>query len=139
MKRNPILRTTLSAAFAGIAFLTMTQPAFAEGKPHRSYIDEPVKEEPAKKKSKITTLNSRYNNVVKIVPDIIKKDMHVTARKNDGKELDFFVFDVEGTLVQNYRMKSKDHYRITGLKKGIYIYRVFMGDEETAAGKFEIK
>ena len=76
---------------------------------------------------------------VKIYPDIIKREMHVVAKDNDGKELNFFVFDISGNLMQQYKMKARDHYRISGLKKGIYIYRVFAGDEETATGKFEIR
>ena len=65
--------------------------------------------------------------------------MHVVAKSNDGKEIDFFVFDLQGTLIQHYKMKEKDNYRITGLARGVYVYRVFNGDEETAAGKFEIR
>ncbi|MBK7181464.1 MAG: T9SS type A sorting domain-containing protein [Bacteroidetes bacterium] len=63
----------------------------------------------------------------------------MVAKENDGREIDFFVFDVEGTLVQHYKMKEKDHYRIAGLSRGTYVYRVFSGDEETATGKFEIR
>ncbi|MBK9571091.1 MAG: T9SS type A sorting domain-containing protein [Chitinophagaceae bacterium] len=65
--------------------------------------------------------------------------MHIIAKENEGQEINFFVFDVEGTLVQNFKMKSKDHNRITGLARGTYLYRVFNGDEETAAGNFEIR
>ena len=35
--------------------------------------------------------------------------MHVVAKDNEGKEIDFFVFDLKGTLVQNYKMKAGDH------------------------------
>jgi hypothetical protein len=36
-------------------------------------------------------------------------------------------------------MKGKDHFRITGLSRGIYIFRAFCGDEEMTTGKFEIR
>jgi hypothetical protein len=36
-------------------------------------------------------------------------------------------------------MKDKDHYKISGLARGTYVYRVFSGDEETAAGDFQIR
>ncbi len=101
----------------------------------------PGEEEPAKKKekAKAKTFASLNNNSVKIYPDALKREMHVVAKDNDGKEIDFFVFDVQGTLVQNYKMKAKDHYKISGLARGTYLYRVFNGDEETASGKFEIR
>jgi hypothetical protein len=50
--------------------------------------------------------------------------MHVVAKDNEGKEIDFFVFDLEGSLVQHYKMKGKDHNKMTGLSRGTYVYRV---------------
>jgi hypothetical protein len=82
---------------------------------------------------------TRNNASVKIYPDALKRIMHVVAKENENKEVDFFVFDLEGTLMLNYKMKSGEHQKITGLARGAYIYRVFTGDEETASGKFLIK
>jgi hypothetical protein len=96
-------------------------------------------ETPAKKKAKTKAFASHNNSSVKIYPDALKREMHVVAKDNDGKVIDFYVFDVNGTLVQNYKMQAKDHIKISGLARGIYVYRVFCGDEETAAGNFEIK
>ena len=136
-KLNPIFVLGISAA------LLMAPPAFASDKPFKKFtIVNPGEEEPAKKSKKaksVKEFTSRNNNSVKIYPDAVKREMHIIARENDGKEIDFFVFDLLGTLVQNYKMKAKDHNRITGLARGTYMYRVFCGDEETAAGKFEIR
>jgi lipopolysaccharide export LptBFGC system permease protein LptF len=97
-----------------------------------------IKEE--EKPAKNTRLSSsRNNNAVKIYPHLIKKAMHVVAKENDGKEIDFFVFDQEGTLLKHYKMNDGDHKKITGLERGKYIYHVFCGDEETATGKFDIR
>lgn len=90
------------------------------------------------KKKKLRKLTSGKRKAVTIFMDETGKNLKVRARKNDKKQVDFFVFDLEGTLVHNYRMKANDEKRITGLQKGTYIYRVFCGDEETAAGKIEI-
>ncbi len=65
--------------------------------------------------------------------------MHVIAKENDGKEIDFFVFDLQGVLLKHYKMEEGEHQRITGLNRGKYIYHVFSGDEETATGKFDIR
>lgn len=111
------------------------QVASASGKPYRNYV---IGEDPKKESGK--PVNSGFNNSsIKIYPDILKRDMHVVAKKNDGQMVDFFVFDLEGTLVLNYKMKAKDHFRIAGLRKGTYVYHVFRGDEETATGKFDIR
>ena len=100
----------------------------------------PGEEEPAKKnKSKAKASSYRNNASVKIYSDPIRKMMHVVARANRNKEIDFFLFDMEGTLLRNYKLKAKEHIRIQGLQRGSYIYRVFCGDEETASGNFEIR
>lgn len=136
--------------FAKIAALSLSAAVLfahtghAESKPVKKFsvTSKPEEEEPAKKKSKTKAsknFGSLNNSSVKIYPDVLKREMHVVAKDNDGKLVDFFVFDVQGTLVQNYKMKEKDHYRIAGLARGTYVYRVFCGDEETAAGKFEIR
>jgi hypothetical protein len=128
-----------------ITSMLAAPPVFAEGKPFRKFAataNNPEEDKPAKKsklKTKAKTFSSLNNNAVKIYPDILKRDMHVVAKENDGREIDFFVFDVEGALVHHYKMKEKDHYRIAGLSRGTYVYRVFSGDEETATGKFEIR
>lgn len=124
--------------------LLMAAPAFASGKPFKKFTimtnDDPKEEKPAKKtKFKSKSFTSLNNSSVKIYPDVVKRDMHVVAKENDGKEIDFYVFDVEGTLMIQYKMKAKDHYRIAGLARGTYVYRVFNGDEETATGNFEIR
>lgn len=147
MKLNPVRKQLKMILATGICAGTLfAQQALAAGKPIKKVstsisVVNPGEEEPVKKKDKakaraFTSLNNRS---VKIYPDAVKRDMHVVAKDNDGKEIDFFVFDLQGTLLQNYKMKNGDHYRLTGLARGIYMYHVFCGDEETAAGKFEIR
>jgi hypothetical protein len=125
----------------GITFCILSgQTAKAESKPFINLTA--VKEEaknPAKKKSKTKKFSSRNNNSVKIYPDFIKRDMHVMAKDNNKEVLDFFVFDMQVTLVHHYKMQPKDHQCLKDFKKGKYIFRVFNGDEETAAGHIEFR
>jgi len=89
-------------------------------------------------KKKYKKLVTGKKSAVSLFMNDDENSLKVIAGKNDKKQVDFFVFDIEGTLVHNYRMNANDEKKITGLQKGIYIYRVFCGDEETAAGKIEI-
>lgn len=102
-------------------------------------IDDPKDKKEAKKEvaKKAKVSSSRNNSSVKIYPDILKRVMHVVARDND--DIDFFVFDLEGTIVKHYKMKNGDHQKITDLERGKYVFSVFSGDEETATGKFDIR
>ena len=127
---NP--KFTLSIT-AGVCFSVLAIGPFA-----------PIVREPVASKKPSTGVSSGYtssrnNHAVKIYPDIIKKTMHVIAKENDGKEIDFFVFDLQGVLLKHYKMEEGEHQRITGLNRGKYIYHVFSGDEETATGKFDIR
>ena len=122
--------------------LLAASPLMAAAKPlHINFLSVfNGEEKPAKKtKAKTKAFASLNNTAVKIYPDALKREMHVVAKENEGKEIDFFIFDLEGTLLHNYKMESKAHKKISGLSRGTYVYRVFTGDEETAAGKFEIR
>lgn len=130
-------RSLLAGTLGATMLMTVAQ-ANASTEPYRHF-HIGGEEKPAKAAHARTTMSSRNNNAVKIYPDILKRTMHVVAKENEGKEIDFFVFDLQGTLIQNVRMKERDHYRITGLARGKYIYRVFSGDEESAHGQFEIR
>ena len=133
----------LATAFSICIAFWFPQSAFAIGKPYNSYkatVEEPKQEKPSKKaRSKTTHFSSRNNSSVKIYPEMIKREMHIVAKDNDGKDIEFFIFDLEGTLVQNHRMSPKDHIRLGDLKRGKYRYNVFCGDVETTAGEFEIR
>ena len=139
--KSTLNRKSLSFVLSTCAAMVMSQASFASAKPYSKFTTG--EEDPAAKKAKTTksakAFTSRNNNSVKIYPDVINRDMHVVAKDNEGKDVDFFVFDLQGTLIQNYKMKAKDHIKIGGLARGSYVYRVFRGDEETAAGKFEIR
>ena len=77
----------------------------------------------------------RNQNVVRVYPDIMKKEMHVTAKPGIDKEIDFLVFDINGNMVLNYKMKPGEKRTITELKKGSYMYHVFAEDEYLTTGK----
>lgn len=143
MNPKSTLRKTIILSLGISGCLLVTQPAFSAAKPFRinflSLFNEekkPLKKTKTKSAKNFTTLN---NTAVKIYPDALKREMHVVAKENDGKVIDFFIFDMEGTLVHNYKMQSKEHKKISGLSRGTYIYRVFSGDEETATGKLDIR
>ncbi len=80
---------------------------------------------------------SRKDRSVKVYPDLVKRIMHV--KNIEEKSLDFFVFDLEGTLIRHFKMEDGDRKKISGLEKGLYVYQVFTGDEMSESGKITIK
>ena len=137
MKNKRLIPTVRAIMIACLGMILLfTQPLMAMGKTSI----HPKEDDPASKsKAKAKSFASKNNSYVKIYPDPVKRSMHVVAKESANKLVDFFVFDMQGTLLKNYKMKAKDHIRIEGLAKGTYVYRVFSGDEETAAGNFVIR
>lgn len=128
------LKFTLLAAIGMSINLLAVKPSFAG--------EEPIEKDKEKKEAttaKAAQLSDRNNASVKIYPDAVKRVLHVVARPRDGKEIDFFVFDLEGTLMQHYKMADGDREKLAGLKRGKYVYHVFSGDEETAMGEFYVR
>jgi hypothetical protein len=139
MKHTRTQHATTIITVCIAAILVLAQPLLLSATPVRNLNAIIGEDGPAKKSGdKVKAYSSRNNGSVKIYPDALKKMMHVVAKANKKKEIDFFVFDMEGTMMRNYKMKAKEHVKIQGLQKGSYLYRVFCGDEETASGNFII-
>lgn len=130
------MKRKLTQAVSGmcLAAALLLQPYTSSAK------EDPKDKKEEKKETKKTTRfsTSRNNSAVRIYPDVLKRVMHVVARDNEA-EVDFFVFDLEGTLIQHYRLQPGEHQKMIDLARGKYVFSVFEGDEETAAGNFEIR
>lgn len=137
LKTKPIMTLAICSSLLMSQTMMAAEITGSEKKATLFEEDKPAKKE--KEKTKTKSYSSLNNPSLKIYPDALKREMHVVAKVNDGKEIDFFVFDLQGTLLHNYKMQPKDHNKISGLPRGKYVYRAFCGDEETAAGQFEIR
>ena len=124
---------TVIVASLALCFLMQSSVSMAAGKG-----DDDKKGKKVETTAKAKVSSSRNNSSVKIYPDILKRVMHVVAKDNDV-DIDFFVFDLEGTIVKHYKMKPGNHEKIADLERGKYVFSVFSGDEETATGNFEIR
>ena len=129
------LKFTHAAVCVCLAAAMLVQPVTSSAK---GTIEDPKEKKEVKKTRTAKVSSSRNNSSVRIYPDILKRVMHVVARDNE-ETIDFFVFDLEGTLVQHYKMKPGEHQKLTDLKRGMYVFSVFSGDEETATGNFDIR
>ncbi len=63
----------------------------------------------------------------------------ISTNDNEGSRLNFYVFDLDCTLIHNLQLKGKEKRTIQGLKKGIYMYDVFKNDESIERGKLIVK
>lgn len=134
----PLWSVRLIAYSLVTASLLLTQPVLASIRPVKSNpVLSKVNEDDKKPAKKSKATKTTY--AVKVFPDIIKKSMHVVARSGNDKEISFFVFDLNGKLMLNYKMKAGERRTVENLPKGNYVYHVFCGDEETETGKMEFR
>jgi len=85
------------------------------------------------------TFKKERKNLVKIVHNPEKNTVRIVVKDIADQTIDFYVFDLEGTMVINYKLRSKEKKVITNLEKGAYTYNAFSGDEETDFGKIVIE
>ena len=135
MKRRQIMPTLLpTKTILSIAVICLSGSKLqATDNTNEIFISKKAFEDdkkPAKKEKSF-----RNQNVVKVYPDIMKKEMHIIAKSGIDKEIEFMVFDINGNMVLNYKMKPGEKRTITELKKGSYMYHVFAEDEYLTTGK----
>lgn len=66
-------------------------------------------------------------------------DGTVRVVSNTAGTLNFYIFDVDGTLLHQAVIQEKQKHVITNLKKGIYTYDAFYNDEGVEHGKLIVK
>lgn len=59
----------------------------------------------------------------------------VIINSTANETLNFYVFDLEGTLLHRLTLKGKEEKTITNLERGTYTYDVFKDDESIEQGK----
>lgn len=79
------------------------------------------------------------SSAVKVFPDAFKKAMHIVSKSSNEKELNFFVFNNDGTMVLSYKLKKGERKLIAGLPKGNYTYQVFCDDIQAGSGKMQFR
>lgn len=84
----------------------------------------------------VTKMNQQNGqNFIIIDPNPSNGNMRVKNMYADAKEVHFYVFDLDGVMIENIRLRTREVKKITGLSKGVYLYDVFEKDESIERGK----
>lgn len=59
----------------------------------------------------------------------------ITVQSNKNAAVDFYLFDVEGTLIYRTGLKVQEKQTVTGLGKGTYVYNAFCNDRPLKNGQ----
>lgn len=63
----------------------------------------------------------------------------VRVVSNTAGNLNFYIFDLDGTLLHQAVIKEKGKHTISNLKKGVYTYDAFYNDEGIEHGQLIVK
>jgi hypothetical protein len=139
MKRRHALSTFLPTNIVLLIAISCLPGSkiLAIGNSHEYFISNKNFEDDKKPAKKERSFKNQ--NVVKVFPDMIRKKVHVIARSGNEKEIEFLVFDINGNMVVNYKMKAGEKRTISELKKGSYMYHVFSEDEYMTTGKIVVR
>lgn len=83
-------------------------------------------------------IQSSGQRIVRLIPNPGTSGS-LTALSSSGQPVNLYLFDLEGTLMQSLVLHSREKKTISELKKGIYLYDVFMNDESIVQGKITVK
>jgi hypothetical protein len=139
MKQNKLKAITKQFAYVAAALLVvMSSSVVAKANKLPCINIEEKKEDDKKDKGKKNTVN-RKSSSVRISPDIARRTIYVRLKRKQTKNAELFVFDRQGSMIQNYKLSPRKKIKLKGLNRGTYTYSVFSGDELTASGQLEVK
>jgi hypothetical protein len=121
---------TLKFCTAAFLLLSLSAAAWADSKiPNTALLPHPqANVHMAEKKKAAIKLypNPSTNGTVRIV-------------SNTPGNINFYIFELDGTLLHQAVIGEKRKHTVTNLKKGVYTYDVFYNDEGIEHGKLIVK
>lgn len=76
-------------------------------------------------------------SVIKL--DSKKEKGSVLVTSHRAQDVQFYIFDLEGTILHQGTLRSKEKKQIDNLAKGTYTYTIFENDESVEEGQLVIK
>lgn len=76
---------------------------------------------------------------IKLYPDANHEVLFFSARGNDEKVYQLFLFDMGGKLVKQANIKNKQITVLENIEKGNYLFEIFSDDERIENGQVIIK
>lgn len=82
---------------------------------------------------------SSKKHKIRLYPNANQQVLFFSARGEQGKIYQLFLFDVNGRLTKQANIKNKQTTVINNIDKGVYLYEVFTDDERIENGKVTVR
>lgn len=87
----------------------------------------------------VRILQSRTPPAFELYPDVSQEVLLFTAKGGKGKVYQLFLFSVEGKLIRQTQVRSKETTLLPGLTRGDYLFEVFSNDDRIGNGNITVK
>jgi hypothetical protein len=81
--------------------------------------------------------NKKYK--IRIFPDAYKQVLLISADSRQKKDYRFFMFDMDGKLINEADIHDRETTVFDNLEKGNYLFEIFSNDERIENGTLSIK
>jgi hypothetical protein len=84
------------------------------------------------------SLNSKKNKI-RLYPDARQQVLFFSVNGEDGKVYQLYLFDMDGRLVNQTRIRSRETTVLTNIYEGNFLFEVFTDDERIENGSLTVR
>jgi hypothetical protein len=78
-------------------------------------------------------------NRIRLYPDARQQVLFFSANGEDGKVYQLYLFDMDGRLVTQTRIRNKETTVLTNISEGNFLFEVFTDDERIENGSLTVR
>lgn len=86
----------------------------------------------------VRILQSKKPSVFELYPDVLQEVLLFTAKGEKGKIYQLFLFNIDGKLLRQTQVHSKETSLLAGLTKGDYLFEILSNDERIGNGSITV-
>jgi len=138
MKKTVPFKKILARIAPGIAFVSgimAVSGANAEG-PRKLRV---IADAPAFETIVVNRVQGNKSHNIRLYPDARKQVLLISANTKQKKNYQFFMFDMDGKMVQHAEIPNRQTTICGKMAKGNYLFEIFSNDERIENGELTVR
>jgi hypothetical protein len=144
MKTVPLMKATLfpnlitRLASLGLV-LIVSGSAYASGVPPTGLLSSGNPGNDTIHSIQVNKSQTSKKHKIRLYPDARQQVLFFSANGEDGKVYQLYLFDMDGRLVNQTRIRNRETTVLTNISEGNFLFEVFTDDERIENGSLTIK
>lgn len=143
MKTIPLKTTRLRSIFTGLTTLSLAfavqYPAYSSGPPSRMQSASISACNDTIHSIQVSKSQSSKKNKVRLYPDARQQVLFFSAGGEERKIYQLYLFDMDGRLVNQASIRSRETTVLANITEGNYLFEVFTDDERIENGHLAVR